>query len=268
MTGAMNVEDMRRRPVQGLRPPALPAHPPALRGPSHLTTEERSTTELLADLHASRRRIIAAADEARRLVERDLHDGIQQHLVSLALELQRIRALVPEDQRDVHEGLSGAGSSVSRALEELRQITHGLHPAILTQAGVGAALRALARRSPLPVRLDVRVGRDLPEPVGSAAYYLVSEALTNAAKHARATDVRVVVAQTSQALQIAVADDGVGGARGGRGSGLVGMADRAEALGGRLELTSPSGEGTVVRVVLPIGASGEGVPPRGCRVTV
>jgi signal transduction histidine kinase/ketosteroid isomerase-like protein len=205
-----------------------------------------------AELNASRARIVAASDEARRRIERDLHDGGQQRLLALALRLRSAAAPLERDEigtevRDVATGLLGV-------IDELREISRGIHPAILSTAGLRAALRALARRTTIPVNVDVRIDRRLPEPVEVGAYYVVSEMLTNAAKHARASVVEVEVEASGGRLRVRVRDDGVGGADPQLGSGLVGLKDRIEALGGTLSLHSPAGAGTTVSCELPVSA--------------
>jgi signal transduction histidine kinase len=213
-----------------------------------------ANAESQAELSASRARIVATADETRRRIERDLHDGAQQHLVALALELRAAHARVPPELGELSAELEGVAGGLTEAMEDLREIARGIHPAILAEGGLGPALRAVARRSPVPVHLDVRVPGRLPEPLEVGAYYVVSEALTNAAKHARASGVSVDVAAVDGALRVDVRDDGVGGARLGAasGSGLVGLKDRVEALGGRIAVESPPGEGTKLHVELPL----------------
>jgi signal transduction histidine kinase len=211
-----------------------------------------ANTESRAQLAASRARIVAAADETRRRIERDLHDGTQQRLISLALELRAAQARVPPEQRDLVEQWSRTAQGLTDAIGELREISRGLHPAILERGGLGPALRALARRAGVPAELNVSVSRRLPERVEVAAYYVVSEALANAVKHARASVVEVDVGEADEILRLLVRDDGVGGADPSRGSGLIGLSDRIEAVGGRIELTSPSGGGTTILVTIPI----------------
>ena len=210
-----------------------------------------SNTHARAELDASRRRIVAAGDKARRRIERDLHDGIQQRLVSLALEL-RDEGAVPTGSEELREQLRRIREGLGGALDDLREVSHGIHPAILSQGGLGSALRALARRSALPVELDLRLGAALPEPVEVAAYYAVAEALANAAKHASASAARLDVEASDGAIQLSIRDDGVGGADLSRGTGLIGLRDRVEALGGTLAMESPAGEGTSVLVRLPL----------------
>ena len=216
-----------------------------------LDTEERLTefTELVAtaianaenraELTASRARIVATADATRRRIERDLHDGAQQQLVSLALELRAAEAALPSELTDQRAELSRVVEGLTAVLDELREISSGIHPAILSEGGLAPALKTLARRSPIPVQLDVRVEGRLPESVEVAAYYVVAEMLTNAAKHAHASSVQVDVAGADGVLRVSVRDDGVGGADPARGSGLVGLRDRVEALGGTIAVDSP-----------------------------
>jgi signal transduction histidine kinase len=211
-----------------------------------------SNAETRAQLAASRARVVAAADETRRRIERDLHDGTQQRLVSLGLELRAAEAMVPPEQAELHTKLSNTAKGLAGALEDLQDISRGIHPAILSKGGLGPALKTLARRSPVPVELDVRVDGRLPQPLEAAAYYVASEALTNAAKHARASEVQVEVRADDKCVQLAVQDDGVGGADPGHGSGLIGLKDRVEALGGELAVASPAGGGTSLRARIPI----------------
>jgi signal transduction histidine kinase len=220
-------------------------------------TMARSLRESRAELTASRARVVAAADETRRQIERDLHDGTQQRLVAVALELRGAEADVPAELGELRDRLAQAAQRLSGAVDELQEISRGIHPAILSRGGLRPALRNLARRSGIPVDLDVGTERRLPPPVEVAAYYVVSEALTNAAKYAQASLVRVGVEADDAALRLAIRDDGVGGADPGGGSGLVGLRDRVEALGGTLDVESPVGGGTALLVVIPLAQ-----PPR------
>jgi signal transduction histidine kinase len=205
-----------------------------------------------AELIASRARIVAAADETRRRIERDLHDGTQQRLVSLSLALRAALALVEPEQSELRAELDRAVEGVAAAVDELQEISRGLHPAILSRGGLAPALRALARRCGVPVELEVAVPARLPEPVEVAAYYVVSEALTNAVKHATPSCVHVSLACRDGTLALAVVDDGPGGADASRGSGLVGLRDRVEAQGGTLVVESPAGQGTALRALIPL----------------
>jgi signal transduction histidine kinase len=234
--------------------------------PLPLDTEVRLTefTELLAtaianaesrsELAASRARIVATADATRRRIERDLHDGAQQQLVSLAIELHAARAEAPPELDELRAKLSRVVAGLTSALDGLREIAHGIHPGVLAESGLGPALNTLAHRSPIPVWLDVRTENRFPEPIEVAAYYVVSEALTNAAKHAQATVVNVGVEARDGILRVDVRDDGLGGADPARGSGLLGLKDRAEAIDGTLSLSSPHGGGTALVVELPLHA--------------
>jgi signal transduction histidine kinase len=234
------------------------------RGPLPADTEQRLVefTDLVAtaianmdsrtQLTASRARIVATADAARRRIERDLHDGAQQRLISLAFELRGVQDALPPELDEHRDALAQALNGLTAALDELREIAQGIHPAILTQGGLAPALKTLAHRSAIPVELDVRTEGELPERVEVAAYYVVSEALANAAKHARASNVHVDVRARDHMLSVCVRDDGRGGADPDHGSGLVGLRDRAEAIGGTLSLESARGAGTSLYVELPL----------------
>ncbi len=205
-----------------------------------------------AELTASRARVVAAGDEARQRIERDLHDGTQQRLVSLGLDLRAADAIVPPGSDELRAQLARTADGLAAALEDLQEVSRGIHPAILSRGGLAPALKALGRRSAVPVELDIRVDGRLPESVEVAVYYVVSEALTNAAKHAGASLVRVDLEVPDSVLRLAVRDDGAGGADPGHGSGLVGLRDRVEAIGGDLQLTSPPDEGTSLLVTIPV----------------
>jgi signal transduction histidine kinase len=205
-----------------------------------------------AELHASRARIVAAADEARRRIERDMHDGAQQRLISLALELRAAAGNVTAGPGELRDELARAANAVTVALDELREVSRGLHPAILTEGGLAPALRALSRRTAVPVELEISTRGRLPERVEVAGYYVVSELLTNAVKHARASVVRVTVEHLGGSLCLSIRDDGVGGADPAGGSGLIGLRDRVEAMAGTMVIESPAGAGTAVLVSLPI----------------
>jgi signal transduction histidine kinase len=202
------------------------------------------------ELTASRTRIVAAADEARRNIERDLHDGVQQRLVSLALGLR----LVTDDANegtDIRPQLSQIEEGLIGAVDDLRELSHGIHPAILAEGGLRPALATLARRCTVPVELSIRGPDRLPEPTEVGVYYVVSEALTNVAKHAQASIVHVALEIDGSVARLSVRDDGVGGAEPDQGTGLIGLGDRVHALGGRIEITSPTGSGTALLVTLP-----------------
>jgi signal transduction histidine kinase len=209
-----------------------------------------------AELTASRARIVAAGDQARQRFQRDLHDGAQQQLVSLVLELRMAQAVVPAELNELSAELHHAVTAATDLLDELREIARGIHPAILTEGGLAAALPALARRCPIPVHLDMRVSRPLPEHVEASAYYIVAETLTNVVKHSRASTVSVaaITDTAGGVLHIAVSDDGIGGAHFAAGTGLVGVKDRVEAIGGRIFFDSPLGAGTSLRIDLPLAA--------------
>jgi len=211
-----------------------------------------ANAESRADLAASRARIVGAADETRRQIERDLHDGAQQRLVSLALELRAAQRAVPRELGELKAELSRVSEGLASALDGLREIARGIHPAILAEGGLGPALKTLARRSVIPVVLDVQAEARLPERVEVAAYFVVSETLTNAAKHAHASVVHVDVEAVDHVLRLSIRDDGAGGADPARGSGLVGLKDRVEALGGTISVQSAFGAGTSVDVELPL----------------
>jgi signal transduction histidine kinase len=211
-----------------------------------------ANAETRAELTASRARIVAAADDARRHFERDLHDGAQQRLVSLGLKLRTAEALVPPDLHQLNEQISDAVTGLAAVLDELREISRGIHPAILSKGGLGPALKALGRRSPVPVQLDIAVEGRLPQTAEVAAYYVVAEALTNVAKHAHASEVSVRVGVEAANLRLSIRDDGVGGADSRIGSGLLGLIDRVEALGGTMRITSIAGTGTSLRATIPI----------------
>ncbi len=205
-----------------------------------------------AELIESRRRIVAAADETQRRLERNLHDGAQQRAVSLGLQLSTAENLVPSELGAVRELLSQIGSGLTELCEELREISHGMHPAIVSRGGLGPALKSLARRSTIPVTLEVAVPRRLPEMVEVAAYYVVAEAFTNAAKHAQASQLAVTANADDENLHLLVRDDGIGGADFDKGSGLIGLKDRVEALSGRLTLSSTVEKGTSLTATIPL----------------
>jgi signal transduction histidine kinase len=233
--------------TEGLMPPGSEAR---LASFTELVATAIANAEGSAELAASRRRIVAAADEARRRIERDLHDGVQQQLVSLGLELGAMEADPPSGD-SLREQLARSKDDASSVLDALVEIARGIHPAILSQGGLAAALKALARRSVVPVELRSQIEDQLPDEVEVAAYYIAAEALTNAVKHARATVVHMDVSTDDRHLSLVVRDDGIGGADPGGGSGLVGLQDRVEALGGTIEIDSAAGSGTCVVVTLP-----------------
>lgn len=211
-----------------------------------------SNAENLRELKASRARVVAAADQARRQIERDLHDGAQQQLVSLTLALGAAQATVAAEQGELNGELASIAEGLTSVQDELRKIARGIHPAILAQGGLGPALKALARRCTVPVELDVRIKARLPERVEVAAYYFAAEALTNAAKHANASVIQIDAEAAGRGLYLSVHDNGAGGADPVRGSGLVGLKDRVEALGGTIAIQSAAGKGTSLRAELPL----------------
>jgi signal transduction histidine kinase len=223
-----------------------------LAGFTELVATAIANAEAQAALTASRARIVATADKTRRRIERNLHDGAQQRLVSLALELKTVQAAVPSGEGELAARLDHMATELSGVLDELREIARGIHPAVLAEGGLRPALKALAGRAGVPVELDVRTEQRLPEQIEVAAFYTVSEALTNAAKHSRAAVVHVRAEVIDGSLHVTVSDNGVGGADPSTGSGLVGLSDRVEALGGTIVLTSPPGEGTSLALRLPI----------------
>jgi PAS domain S-box-containing protein len=226
-----------------------------------------ANTEGRTQLLASRARVVAAADEARRRIERDLHDGTQQQLVALALELRAAEAEVPIELADLKGALGRTAAGLARATDDLQTISRGIHPSILSRGGIGPALKTLARRAGVPVKLDVSCPVRIPERVEVAAYCVVSEALSNAAKHARASAVHVELNVENAVVEVSIRDNGIGGADPDRGSGLVGLRDRAEALGGTIETTSPPGQGTCILARIPFdSAAPTASPASGDRV--
>jgi signal transduction histidine kinase len=214
-----------------------------------------ANAETRAELKASRARIITAGDQVRREIERDLHDGAQQRIVSLGLGLRALEASIPEEQHTVRLQLDNLVNGMADLYTELQELSRGIHPAILSKGGLGPAIKTLARRSVVPVRLDIGIDRRLPESTEAAAYYVIAEALTNTAKHAEASEVTVLACFDGDNLKLEVADDGIGGAVPGGGTGLTGLKDRVEALSGSLEVASPAGGGTVVTARIPVHAS-------------
>jgi signal transduction histidine kinase len=211
-----------------------------------------ANAESRSELAASRRRIVAASDEARRRIERDLHDGTQQRLVSLGLAAGAAQADAAAGRDDLRAELSRIAAGLADAVAELQDFSRGIHPAILSEGGLGPALRSLARRSAVLVDLAVTTNARFPEPIEIAAYYVASETLANAMKHAQASHVEISLATRQGSLLLSIRDDGIGGADPARGSGLVGLADRVEALGGSIRVHSASGAGTHITVDLPL----------------
>jgi signal transduction histidine kinase len=248
--------------VSTTREEALPAGTEErLAGFTELVATAIANAEAQVALTASRARIVATDDAVRRRIERNLHDGAQQQLVSLGLRLRALREDAPAEATDLRARLDKVADGVAELLDELREVARGIHPVVLAEGGLVPAVRALARRSAVRVRLDLHLGRRLPEPVELAAYYVVAEALTNAATHAGATAVGVSGSLDGTQLRLTIHDDGRGGAAPVAGSGLIGLTDRVEALGGRLLLHSPPGEGTTLTVALPLGDPAH--PPAG-----
>jgi signal transduction histidine kinase len=218
-----------------------------------------SNATMRAEVAASRARVIAAGDETRRRIERDLHDGAQQQLVTLALELRSTEARVPAGLEDMRTEVGRFADRLTSMIDELREMSRGIHPAILTEGGLSPAVEALALRSPVPVKFNLRAEHRLPDGIEVAAYYVVSEALTNAAKHADASRVQIDLHVAAETLCLSVVDDGVGGADPNGGSGLIGLKDRVEALGGTIDVASRPGSGTRLDVEIPLPAD-----PSGC----
>jgi PAS domain S-box-containing protein len=218
---------------------------------AELAAQALANAEAREQLAASRARIVEAGDAERRRLERNLHDGAQQRLVSLALNLRLAARACDPDDATALAAFERAGEELSQALEELRELARGIHPAVLSDRGLEPAIAALVARTPVPVRIAIELEEPLPEPVEAAAYYVVAEALTNSAKHSHASEVSVRIAREDGFTRIEVADDGVGGADTEGGSGIRGLVDRVEALGGRLSLESPLGSGTTVQAAIP-----------------
>ena len=219
-----------------------------------------ANAESRAELAASRTRVVAAGDATRRRLERDLHDGAQQRLVSLVLTIRLMQDSTLAQLPEVRDELSEVAEELTEVLEELRELSRGIHPAILSQGGLGPALRTLARRSVVPVGLHIDTESRYPPSVDVSAFFVVSEALTNTAKHAGASRVEVLVEERDGVLRVWVRDDGIGGADARQGSGLIGLRDRVEALGGSIEVFSPIGKGTTIEVFLPIDHKDNGSP--------
>jgi signal transduction histidine kinase len=239
--------------VGSSRPEPLPSDTEARVGDfADLVATAIANAHTHAELTASRVRIVAAADDARRRIERDLHDGAQQRLVSLGLELRTAETRVPVEMNPLKEHISHLVTRVTEISAELQELSRGIHPAILSKGGLSPALKALARRSAVPVDLVLAVDRRLSDSTEVAAYYVVAESLTNAAKHARATAVKVCVDTNGSNLHLSVRDDGIGGADAAKGSGLVGLIDRVEALGGTIAISSHPGSGTALNVNIPV----------------
>jgi signal transduction histidine kinase len=239
------------------RPHAFPAETEArVSSFAELVTAALANVDAREQLAASRARIVEAADAARRRIERDLHDGAQQRLVSLALTLRRIESSLEPSSVASHE-VAVARAELDAALEELRELARGIHPSVLTDRGLEAALAGVAGRSTVPVELDLDTCGKLPMSVQTTAYFVVVEALTNASKHAHPDRIDVRVAVCHGQATVEVRDDGIGGVESERGSGLTGLADRVSALGGTLEIDSPAGAGTTIRARIPVSSPGD-----------
>ncbi|HSI79328.1 MAG TPA: histidine kinase, partial [Solirubrobacterales bacterium] len=221
---------------------------------AELVTAALANADARDQLAASRVRIVAAADAARRRIERDLHDGAQQRLVSLALSLRLLQSTL-DPASDAGRELEAARAELDQALDELRELARGIHPSVLTDRGLDAALAGLASRAPVPVEVDAEGSGDLPPELQTTAYFVAAEGLTNAFKHARCSSARVRVRVRDGLATVEVHDDGVGGTDPFAGSGLRGLADRVSALGGSLEIESPEGEGTTIRARIAVSAS-------------
>ena len=220
---------------------------------AELVAQALANAEAREQLIASRKRLVEAAQAERRRLERNLHDGAQQRLVALSVTLRLAERQLQRDPEAARESLVRASAELADALEELRELARGLHPAVLTDLGLEAALSALAARVPVPVALTVDLDRRPPEAVEAAAYFIVAEALTNVARYASADSATIVVRRQAAGLLVEVTDDGKGGADPAAGSGLRGLTDRVEALGGRLDIQSRPGRGTTIRAWLPEG---------------
>jgi signal transduction histidine kinase len=219
-------------------------------------TREQRRARMLRDrvdhLRSARQRILEAAEEERRRIERDLHDGAQQRMVAVAVTLGLAEAQLPSNPEAAAKLVAQARQDAQEAVKELRELARGIHPALLSERGLGPALEALARRAPVPVTVSPVPDVEICRPAESAAYYVTAEALTNVAKYAHASHASVELSADNGCLRVEVSDDGVGGADPSAGSGLSGLRDRVEALDGRFEIISPPGEGTTLRVELPL----------------
>ena len=228
-------------------------------GPDEVTAIVRDFTDVRAveaEVRRSRARIVEATDEERRRLERDLHDGAQQRLVSVSLALRRVRARLsarPGEDEEAIAASDEAAAELKLAIQELRELARGIHPAILTEAGLAVAITALAERSAVPATVRSVPDRRLPPAVEATAYFVVSEALANVAKHANATSVSIAATATPTTLRVEVGDDGVGGADAAGGTGIRGLQDRVAAIGGTLRMESPAGQGTLAVAEIPIG---------------
>jgi signal transduction histidine kinase len=221
-------------------------------GESPETRRARALRERVDLLRDARQRIIAAADAERRRIERDLHDGAQQRMVAVSLTLGLAQARMETDPKAAAELIAQAREEAQHAVSELRELARGIHPAILSDRGLAAALEALAARAPVPVEVTGVPENGLRRGVEAAAYFVVAEALTNVAKYANASCATVELSLEEDCLRVQIRDDGVGGADPAMGTGLSGLCDRVEALDGRLDVHSPRGEGTTITVEMPL----------------
>ena len=212
----------------------------------------RALRERVDDLRHARQRIIAAADAERRRIERDLHDGAQQRMVAVAVTLGLAQSRFESDPKGAYELIAQAREEAQLAVKELRELARGIHPAVLSDRGLGAALEALAGRAPVPVEVSGVPEQPLAPDIEAAAYFVTAEALTNVAKYANASCASVTLSLDDGCLRLSVEDDGVGGADPSNGTGLRGLRDRVEALDGRIDIHSPVGEGTTLTVELPL----------------
>ena len=247
-----------QRQVWGALVAAAPEHEPLPPGSerrladfAELVAQALANADAYMKLAASRIRIVEAGDTERRRLERNLHDGAQQRLVSLAVQLRLIKASLRKDPASAEALVEEADAELDQALGELRELARGIHPAVLTERGLATALHALAERAPIPIELTQIPEARLPGSVEAAIYYVVAEAITNVAKYAQATRATVEVERSNGFATAVVTDDGVGGAEPVPGSGLAGLADRVEALGGRLQIDSPAGRGTQLSAEIP-----------------
>jgi signal transduction histidine kinase len=219
---------------------------------AELVAQALANADARDELAASRARLVEVGDAERQRLERNLHDGAQQQLVALAVALRLVDARIGRDDDAAHRELAGAREHLDQALAELRELARGIHPAVLTDRGLKPAVDALATRAPVPIEVGEIPDARLPEPVETAAYYLIAEAITNVAKYASATHVAVSVRREDGHVLVRVSDDGVGGADPAGGTGLRGLSDRVEALHGHLRVDSPDGGGTRISAEIPI----------------
>ncbi len=230
----------------------LPAGTEArMQGFTELAAVAVANAQSEADLKASRTRVVVASDQARRRIERYLHDGTQQRLVSIGLNLREIESMISSGQDELRERLDHVSHSLQEAVADLQELSRGVHPGILAKGGLAPALRVLARRSPIAVDLDISTDQKLTEQLEVTVYYIVSEALANSARHAHATVVSVELKVTAPLVRLTITDDGIGGADPAGGSGLLGLTDRVAAVGGRLDVVSRVGKGTTLAVEIP-----------------